>query len=64
MILASPVHDSMEVAANRYDLLSLEGASQSLKAYLGLGEIPRLRIKNHREQLEKVTVKAETKEVR
>lgn len=27
----------LEVAANRYDLLCLEGISQTLRSYLGLG---------------------------
>jgi phenylalanyl-tRNA synthetase beta chain len=39
---------NLEVAANRYDLLCLEGASQSIRSYLGLGSIPRLSIRNER----------------
>lgn len=51
----------LEVAANRYDLLCLEGISQTIKAYLGISPIPRLTIKNHRaEGLEKIIVKPET----
>lgn len=33
---------TIEVAANRYDLLCLEGISQVLRCYLGLGSIPSL----------------------
>jgi phenylalanyl-tRNA synthetase beta chain len=55
---------NLEVAANRYDLLCLEGASQSIKSYLGLGKIPRLSIKNEKPDLFKVIVKPETKEIR
>ncbi|CDW75114.1 phenylalanyl-trna synthetase beta chain [Stylonychia lemnae] len=55
----------LEVAANRYDLLCLEGISQILKSYLGFGKIPRLTIKNQREgPLERIIVKPETQEVR
>lgn len=55
----------LEVAANRYDLLCLEGIAQILRSYLGLGKIPRLAIKNQREGgLEKIIVKRETIEVR
>jgi len=36
----------LEVAANRYDLLCLEGFSQAIKSYLGISPIPRLSIKN------------------
>lgn len=51
----------LEVAANRYDLLCLEGISEILRSYLGLGKIPRLTIKNHREDgLERIIVKPET----
>ena len=39
----------LEVAANRYDLLCLEGASQSIRSYLGLSPIPRISIKNQGE---------------
>ncbi len=51
----------LEVAANRYDLLCLEGIAQSLRSYLGLSKIPRLAIKNQREGgLERVIIKKET----
>lgn len=36
----------LEVAANRYDLLCLEGISQTLRSYLGLAPIPTISIKN------------------
>jgi len=36
----------LEVAANRYDLLCLEGISLMLSSYLGHGKIPRLSINN------------------
>lgn len=39
----------VEVGANRYDLLCVEGLSQALRAYLGLDKIPRLSIKNQSE---------------
>lgn len=55
----------LEVAANRYDLLCLEGFSQAIKSYLGISPIPKLSIKNQRPGgLEKIIVKSETKEVR
>ena len=55
----------LEVAANRYDLLCLEGFSQAIKSYLGISPIPKLSIKNQRPGgLEKIIVKPETKEVR
>lgn len=55
----------LEVAANRYDLLCLEGFTQAIKSYMGMGPIPRLSIKNRPEgALEKIYVKPETLEVR
>lgn len=54
----------VEVAANRYDLLCVEGLTQTLKAYLGLGQIPRLSIKNQMPARERIIVKPETFEVR
>jgi phenylalanyl-tRNA synthetase beta chain len=55
----------LEVAANRYDLLCLEGFAQAIKAYLGIAPIPKLLIKNQRPGgLERIIVKAETQEVR
>jgi len=55
----------LEVAANRYDLLCLEGFSQAIKSYLGMGPIPRLSINNQRVGgLERIIVKHDTSEVR
>ena len=55
----------LEVAANRYDLLCLEGFSQAIKSYLGISPIPKLSIKNQRaDGLEKIIVKQETQAVR
>lgn len=54
----------IEVAANRYDLLCLEGISQAFKAYLDMGKAPRYSIKNKSEQLHEIIVKADTKSVR
>ena len=54
----------LEVAANRYDLLCLEGFSQAIKSYLGISPIPRLQIKNQIPALTKIIVKSETLEVR
>jgi phenylalanyl-tRNA synthetase beta chain len=53
----------LEVAANRYDLLCLEGFSQAIKSYLGISPIPRLSIKNQG-PLHRIIVKPETAEVR
>jgi phenylalanyl-tRNA synthetase beta chain len=53
----------LEVAANRYDLLCLEGFAQAIKSYLGIAPIPKLSIKN-KGALEKIIVKPETQEVR
>ena len=36
----------IEVAANRYDLLCIEGISEALRAYLGVSKAPRYTIKN------------------
>lgn len=57
-----PVY-KVEVPANRYDLLSVEGIAMAIKAYLGLGDLPEYKIKNP-ENLEKITVLPETKDVR
>jgi phenylalanyl-tRNA synthetase beta chain len=55
----------LEVAANRYDLLCIEGIAQTLRSYLGLSKIPRLAIKNQRVGgLERVIIKKETQLVR
>lgn len=57
-----PVY-KVEVPANRYDLLSVEGIALALKSYLQLGEYPKYQIKNP-EKLEKIVVLPETKDVR
>jgi phenylalanyl-tRNA synthetase beta chain len=63
--VAKEVVYKLEVAANRYDLLCLEGFTQAIKSYLGMGPIPRLSIKNQRAGgLERIIVKPEVKEVR
>ena len=54
----------IEVAANRYDLLCLEGIAEAFRAYLGLGKAPRYTVKNHSEHLHEIIVKAETAAVR
>ena len=55
----------LEVAANRYDLLCLEGIAQTIRAYLGISKIPRLSILNQRAGgHERIIVKPETYEVR
>ena len=59
---AEPVF-KVEVPANRYDLLSVEGIAIAFQCYLGLGKIPDYRIVN-KENMEKVYVQPETKDVR
>lgn len=54
----------IEVAANRYDLLCLEGISEALRAYLGIAKAPRYIVKNHIPQIHKIIVKPETAQVR
>ena len=54
----------IEVAANRYDLLCLEGIAAAFKSYIGLGKQPRYSIKNHTQKLHEIIVKAETAKVR
>ena len=54
----------IEVAANRYDLLCLEGIAAAFKTYLGLGSLPRYTVKNHSEKLHEIIVKSETAQVR
>jgi len=36
----------IEVAANRYDLLCVEGIATAFRTYLGLGAVPRVAVKN------------------
>lgn len=59
--LSKEIIYTLEVAANRYDLLCLEGISQALRSYLGLAPIPKLSAKNPKMQ---VIVKPETKAIR
>lgn len=54
----------IEVAANRYDLLCLEGIAASIRSYLGLDTLPRCEIKNKSKQLQQIIVKPETQAVR
>ena len=54
----------IEVAANRYDLLCLEGIAEAFRAYLDLGKAPRYTVKNHSENLHEIIVKSETAAVR
>lgn len=51
----------IEVAANRYDLLCVEGIAAAFKAYLNLGQSPRYTVKPH---VHEIIVKAETAIVR
>lgn len=41
----------IEVAANRYDLLCVEGIASAFRVYLGLHTLPRYTIKNSSEEL-------------
>jgi phenylalanyl-tRNA synthetase beta chain len=50
----------IEVAANRYDLLCLEGITEAFRAYLGISKAPRYTIKNQSETLQKIIVKPDT----
>ena len=54
----------IEVAANRYDLLCIEGIAAAFKSYIRLGKQPRYQIKNHTPQLHEIIVKTETAQVR
>ena len=54
----------IEVAANRYDLLCLEDVDTNFRNYLGIGDAPKYRVKNHSDQLKQVFVKASAKPVR
>ena len=60
---AEPVY-KIEVPANRYDLLSAEGIALAMRSYLGLGDLPKYKIVNKNETLERVIVKPETHDVR
>ena len=55
----------IEVAANRYDLLCLEGIAAAFRCYLGIDKkLPRFEIKNKNKKLEQIIVKPEVAEVR
>jgi phenylalanyl-tRNA synthetase beta chain len=53
----------IEVAANRYDLLCLEGISEALRAYLGISKAPRYNVKKPENPI-RIVVKPETASVR
>lgn len=53
----------IEVPANRYDLLCLEGIATAIKCYLGLATMPVYK-RVEPAQMERITVKPETKAVR
>lgn len=55
----------IEVPANRYDLLCLEGLVQSLRIFLGVDEIPRYRVSSvPKQSMLKMEVKPRTAEIR
>ena len=54
----------IEVAANRYDLLCVEGIASAFRVYLGLDTLPRFTIKNSSDNLQEIIVKPETAAVR
>ena len=54
----------IEVAANRYDLLCVEGIASAFRVYLGLETLPRFAIKNASDDLQEIIVKPETAAVR
>lgn len=54
----------IEVAANRYDLLCVEGIAQAFRVYLGIHKLPRFGVKNSSETLQQIIVKPETAAVR
>lgn len=53
----------IEVPANRYDLLCLEGIVVAIRSYLGLATIPNYKL-SAPEKMERIIVKPETKAVR
>lgn len=53
----------IEVAANRYDLLCLEGIADAFRCYLGLGTLPNITLSTPVKP-EQIFVKSETKDVR
>lgn len=54
----------IEVAANRYDLLCVEGIASAFRVYLGLDTLPRFTVKNSSPNLQEIIVKPETAAVR
>jgi phenylalanyl-tRNA synthetase beta chain len=56
----------IEVAANRYDLLCVEGIATAFRTYINLAKVPRCSIKNSvpKENLMQLNVKPETADVR
>jgi phenylalanyl-tRNA synthetase beta chain len=58
----TPVY-KIEVPANRYDLLCLEGIAQALKCYIGNAKMPDYKLIKPA-QMQKIIVKKETAEVR
>jgi len=53
----------IEVPANRYDLLCLEGIATALRCYLSNDKLPRY-VTSKPAKMERITVKPETKEIR
>ena len=54
----------IEVAANRYDLLCVEGIAKAFRVYLGIEPLPRCIVKNSSDNLMEIVVKPETQAVR
>ena len=54
----------IEVAANRYDLLCLEGIATAFRTYLDLGRLPKYTIKNQSDDLMEIVVKPDVADVR
>ena len=53
----------VEVPANRYDLLCLEGIAQAIKCYIGKGKLPQYKLSKPATK-QQIIVKPETKQVR
>ena len=53
----------LEVPANRYDLLCLEGIAMALNCYIHSHKLPQFKVTKP-EKMERIIVKEETKEVR
>ena len=55
----------IEVAANRYDLLCVEGIASAFRVYLGLDTLPRFEVRSPPAgEMQEIIVKAETGQVR